>query len=709
VSAFSSRSPDRPKKDGDFPEPGAQLIPRKKSRTRSTPTPPTLAPLLWLIIPLLLVLAPHAPHLPLWISLAWLGCALLRLHGAQTGRQPVGRVLKMLLTLAGVAGVLLQYGTLIGPAGGVALLAFLSGAKLLETPTPRDRLGLLFVGCFLLVAHFLDRQNLATAGYMAFAALALVAGMIATQSPASTAWRPTLALAARLMAQALPLALLIFLLFPRLQGTLWGLPQQVAAQTGLSDQMSPGDISQLILSDELAFRAEFSGAEPTPQQLYWRGPVLWDYDGHTWRTATPLRAAMPEATGNGQPLRYSLTLEPHRQRWLLLLGLPTRLPELPGNPTVLGADLQWRAREPINQRLRYDIEAYLDYQLEPALSPTLRARALALPVGGNPQARELAQSWLDHATNDMTRDAAIVNQALTLFRAQPFFYTLNPPRLGESAVDDFLFTSRRGFCEHYASAFVFLMRAAGVPARVVTGYQGGERNSLGNYLIVRGRDAHAWAEVWLAGRGWLRVDPTAAVAPARVEHGVSAALPAAERPGNLATGAWLRPLGLGWDLINNQWNQWVIGYDQARQQQFLARLNPLLADWRSRVWALGLGATLLVVGVAAALWPRQAVIQSDPASREYQRFCRALARLGLPRGAAEAAEDYARRAQARRPDLGNEIKRITRLYLASRYGPAGYQRGAAAADDALRDLKNAVAAFRPGRRPAAKLGVSEPT
>ena len=680
------------------------ITPRKTSRTRSAPM--ALAPLVWLLIPLLLVLAPHALRQPFWISLSWLAFALISLYAARAGRQAVGSVLKIVLALVGVAGVLLHYGTVVGPAGGVALVTYLSGVKLLETNTPRDRLGLLFIGCFLLVAHFLDGQSLVTAGYMVFAALALVAGMIATQLPATAfapssqqAWRPTFALAARLMAQALPLALLIFLLFPRLQGPLWGLPQQVAAQTGLSDRMSPGDISRLILSDELAFRAEFTGAQPTPQHLYWRGPVLWDYDGRTWRTATPLPAAMPEATGLGSPVRYSLTLEPHRQRWLPLLGLPTRLPELPGNPTRLGADLQWESKEPINQRLRYEVEAYPDFQLEPELPPALRARALALPGESDPRARTLARGWLAGAAND----EAVVNQALALFRTQPFFYTLNPPRLGAAAVDDFLFATRRGFCEHYASAFVFLMRAAGLPARVVTGYQGGERNPLGNYLIVRGRDAHAWAEVWLAGQGWVRVDPTAAVAPSRVERGIGAALPEAERPGGLITleGAWLRPLRLGWDLLNNQWNQWVLGYNQERQRQFLAGLSPLLANWQGMVWALVVGAVLLVVAAAVILWPRLAVIRSDPASREYQRFCRALARHGIPRGASEAPEDYARRAVAQCPDLAINIRHITRAYLACRYGTEG--------NDALRDLQAAVRAFRPRRHPAAKLKAAKST
>ncbi len=663
-----------------------------------TGLPPALLSLLWLLIPLFLVLVPHVPRQPPWIILSWLGFALLSLYTARTGRQPVGRVLKMLLALAGTAGVLLHYGTVVGPSGGVALLTYLSGAKLVETHTPRDRLGLLFVGFFLLVAHFLDGQSMVTAGYMVLASLALVAGMIATQTgaTASPPWRATLTLAGRLMLQALPLALLIFVLFPRMQGPLWGMPQQVAARTGLSDQMSPGDISQLILSDELAFRVEFKGTPPEPRQRYWRGPVLWDFDGRAWRTPSLPRAPMPEAMGIGEPVRYGLTLEPHQQRWLPLLGLPARLPDLPGNPGQLGVDLQWQVRDPIQQRLHYEVETYPEYQLEPDLPPRLRARALALPAGGNPRARELARGWLDTAAND----EAIVKQALALFRAQPFFYTLNPPRLGESSVDDFLYRSRRGFCEHYASSFVFLMRAAGLPARVVTGYQGGEQNPLGKHFIVRGRDAHAWAEVWLAGRGWVRVDPTAAVAPERVERGVIAALPTGEHPGGLARlgGDWLRPLRLGLDLLNNHWNQWVLGYDQERQRQLLSAFNPLLAHWQSMVWALGMGALLIVLLLSASLLPRLARVHHDAASRDYLRFCRSLARLGLPRGAAEAPEDYARRAGDWRPDLGRAIDNITRLYLASRYGPGD--------DETLRRLRAAVAAFRPRRRPTDTLGAS---
>ena len=652
------------------------------------------APLLWLILPLALVLAPHAVQLPLWISLSWLLFALAAFR--PNLQKP--RWLKVLFTLAGVAGVLLQYGTVIGSQGGVALLVFLSGAKLLETQTARDRLGLLFVGCFLLVAYFLNSQSLAMAAYMSLALIALIAAMIASTQTAPEL-RATLGLAARLLLQALPLALLLFVLFPRLQGPLWGLPQQGATQTGLSDHMSPGDFSQLSLSNEIAFRVEFNSADaravttkpPDPSTLYWRGPVLWDFDGRTWQTRLAVPPNPINALAMGQPVSYAITLEPHRQRWLFLLGLPKKLPEEVASQ--LGPDLQWQAQSPITQRLRYAIDADLDYRLDAeGLSTARRSRTLALPEG-NPQARELAKIWRARHNTAINRtlknDRALVDQALAYFRSEPFFYTLNPPLLGENSIDDFLFRSRRGFCEHYASTFVFLMRAAGIPARVVTGYQGGERNPLGNYWIVRQRDAHAWAEVWLIGEGWTRIDPTAAVAPNRVELGLDAALPASERRTGLMTldTNWLMPLRLSWDLLNNQWNQWVLGYNQERQRELLSHLNPFLSTWQGMAWGLAAAGSGLLLLMAVLVLPRLTKSKTDPASRIYARFCLQLARCGIERGNAEGPADFAERAAAQRPELAEAIQEITRLYLALRYGHAK--------TDQLIELKRRVGKFRP--------------
>lgn len=653
---------------------------------RTMPASRPATPPRWLLLALALVLAPHALTLPIWISLSWLAFAL----AAQ--RPKVWPAwLKALLSLSGVAGVLLHYGTVIGPQGGVALLSFLTGAKLLETHSARDRIGLLFVGFFLLVAYFLNSQSLAMAAYMVIAAGALVAAMVAnTQSaPASPA---VFGLASRLLLQALPLALLLFVLFPRLQGPLWGLPQQATAQTGLSDSMSPGDFGQLTLSDEIAFRVEFGATSPPANALYWRGPVLWDFDGRTWQTRLAVVPNPVRGEARGTPIGYAITLEPHHRRWLFLLGLPHQLPpRLPGMETSLGADLQWLSKSPISQRLRYAIEADLDYRLEAdGLSDAIQARSLALP-DGNPRAREMARTW----ATEMRSPQAIVEQALAYFRNEAFFYSLKPPQLGVNGIDDFLFISRRGFCEHYASTFVFLMRAAGVPARVVTGYQGGERNPLGDYWIVRQRDAHAWAEVWLPDQGWTRVDPTAAVAPDRVEIGLDAALaglPAGERRSGMMSLSthWLMPLRLTWDLVNNQWNQWILGYNQERQRQFLARLNPFLATWQGMVSGLAAAGGVLLLLMAVLAVPRLARRKPDPVKRLYARYCQRLRQCGIERGVAEGAADFARRAEELRPDLAEPIRRISQLYLALRYGEPQA--------DTLTEFKRQVSAFRPARR-----------
>lgn len=635
---------------------------------------------LWLLLPLAMVVAPHVRHLPTWLSAAWLACALASLGAVWRGRVWPAWI-KLPLALAGVLGVLLHYGTVIGPSGGVALLVFLSGVKLLELSGARDRIGLLFVACFLLVAHFLEAQSLSTALYMALAALAVTAGLVAEQravpQPADTVLS-----AGRLLLQALPLALLLFLLFPRLPGPLWGLPQQRVATTGLSERMSPGDIGQLARSDAIALRAEFIGTQPDGRQLYWRGPVLWDYDGRVWQTTPPSPATGLSAIGLGTTTRYVVTLEPHQQRWLLLLGLPTRLPVV---DSTLDGDLRWLTRQPVRERLRYEVEAWLDFRLQPDLPPEQRARALALPAG-NPRSVALARQWAGQ--HDDGR--ALVGRALNHFHRQNFHYTLQPPLLGADAVDAFLFDARRGFCEHYAGAFVFLMRAAGVPARVVTGYQGGELNPLGGYWIVRQRDAHAWAEVWLPGEGWVRVDPTAAVAPERIERGIDAALPSAEQPAPLLRlgDAWLRPVRLTWDMLNNQWNQWVLGYDQARQRSLMQRVSPHLADWRAMVSALALGGALLLALLVAALWWRHGGgARKDAAWHAYRRFRRRLARCGVAEDATEAPEDYLHRVVRLHPQSAKAAESITRAYLAARYGRPDPR--------ALRRLLAKVARFRP--------------
>jgi transglutaminase-like putative cysteine protease len=642
--------------------------------------PDKLARVLWLAGPLALVVAPHLLRLPYWIGLVWLVCLLARLQQARRDARPLGRGPRYALAIAGLAGVFLQFGSIFGPQGGVALLVVLSGLKLLETAGERDHVILVFLGYFLLLANFLDSQGLILAAYLLAVAVLLTASLVAIQSAAPRPVAGILGSAAVLLLQALPLAALLFFVFPRLPTPIGGLLQTQAARTGLSESMQPGSISQLIQSDAVAFRVDFADPKMDGRRLYWRGPVLWDYDGRTWNPARDLAQAAPLTEGLGRRVDYSVTLEPHGQRWLLVAGLAETPPMADASLT---GDLQWLARNPVSERRRYAVSAWLDYRIEPTLAPDLEARALTVPAHLNPRAQALARQWA--AATPAKAD--LVNRALRHFRQEQFFYTLNPPLLGEHAVDDFLFETRRGFCEHYANAFVVLMRLAGVPARVVTGYQGGELNPLGGYWIVRQRDAHAWAEVWLAGRGWVQVDPTAAVAPSRIEQGVTAALPASERPVAVMELAWLKPLRQGWDLVNARWNQWVLGYDHARQRDLLQRLHPALATLQGLLWTLVAGgAALLLLLLAVVFLPRRQP-PADPAARHYARFCARLARLGIIRAPSEGPADFARRVAALRPDLAEEVAAITRLYIGQRYG--------ASAGSGPADLAAQVARFRP--------------
>lgn len=619
--------------------------------------------LYWLLASLALAIGPHLGHLPLWVGPLCAALGLWRVAVERGKTKFPNKLLLFALTAAAAGGILAHFQTLLGHDAGVTLLVVMIALKLMEMKTPRDTMVTLFLGYLLVITGFLYSQSIPMALYLFVVVWVTTATMIGYQDVnRALPVRPRLRLAGTLLIQAAPLMLVLFVLFPRVP-QLWALPRDAhSGMARLSDSMSPGAISRLIQSDAVAFRVQFDGAPPPANQRYWRGPVLWDYDGRTWSTRTP-PAGDAEVELLDAPLRYTLTLEPHNQNWLFALELPAGLPP----DSRARADMQILSRNPVQQRLRYTLASHPRYRLGAELSDAERQRALRLPPGVNPRTRELAARWRSANAGD----AAIVDAALGLFRNQDFFYTLRPPLLGTQAMDDFLFNTRRGFCEHYAGAFVFLMRAAGVPARVVTGYQGGAPNPLGDYFIVRQSDAHAWAEVWLAGRGWVRVDPTAAVSPDRVESGIAAALPAAELPLALAQldVAWLQRMRLSWDLVNNQWNQWVLGYGHERQRNVLARVHASLASWQGMTIALMSAVAVLLLAIALwMLWhvPRRGV---DPVQAAYARFCARLARRGITRAPHEGPADFAQRAARARPDLAGEIAWITDLYVHLRYGP----------------------------------------
>jgi protein-glutamine gamma-glutamyltransferase len=644
--------------------------------------PLSLRDTLWLAAGLALVAAPHAERLPWWITSLAITLGVWRVYLGRT-RLPLPRKWVLLaIVAAATVGVFLNYRTVFGRDAGVALLVVMLALKLLETRVQRDGMLLIFLSYFLVITSFLYSQTIATALYMLVCAGVITATMVGLNYTGThPGYQVQLRAAGVMLAQAAPLMLVLFVLFPRIQGPLWGLPHDAhAGITGLSDTMAPGSFTSLTLSDAVAFRVEFKSAIPQPKHLYWRGPVMWDFDGRVW-TAPRYYYGEPRFDTSGAPVEYTVTIEPHNKRWLFAIDLPGQVPPR----AAASSDFQLLAFSPVISRVRYDMTSYLETRHGTEENPMALNRALNLPPGYNPRSLELARTLRLRFTDDKV----LMREVLAMFRTQNFFYTLSPPPLGTDSVDDFLFNTRRGFCEYYASAFTFLMRAAGIPARVVTGYQGGEINPVGNYMIVRQADAHAWTEVWFRDEGWVRVDPTAAVSPQRVESGIAAAIPATDPLPFLVRGdlVWLRQLRLTWDSLANSWNQWVLGYNPERQRRLLSHAGIDEATWRTLAVIL-LAATGIVVFVLSLIMLRKlrATVR-DPAKRAYLRFCAKLGRRGIARDLAEGPVDYAARLARLRPDLAPGADAITRLYVVLRYGSGGNRR-------ALDELQRQVQQFR---------------
>lgn len=653
------------------------------NKRHAKPSPPLSdVALQWLIAALGFTVLPHLGHLPVWAGILVFGVAAWRgwIIGNPRMKLP-GRWLRISLTLLVVLAVLLSFKTLFGREAGVALLAAMMAMKLLEARTHRDGLVLLLLGYFLVMSNLLYSQSPLMAIYLFGVVIVLLAAQIMVRRQhVALPTRGALRLSLRLSLQALPVMLILFVLFPRIPGPLWGLPKDAhSGLTGLDDKMTPGAISQLIASPEVAFRVRFAGPVPPANQLYWRGPVLWRYDGTSWTRSLDLPRQRFPYTVQGKSIDYTVVLQPHGNRWLFALELPYSLPPDSGLTTAF----EMLRRNPVNELMRYPVRSYPHYQTGD-LEPVWRWRALQLPPG-NPRARALALEW--RATQ--AEPAGVVRTALAYIREQDFFYTLEPPaELVEHNIDHFLFDTRRGFCEHFASSFVFLMRAAGIPARVVTGYQGGEINTLGGYFIVRQSDAHAWAEVWLQGQGWTRVDPTAAVSPARIEGGIQAAIDPVSLPFMARRGvSWLHELALSWDTLNTLWNEWVLAYGPDLQREFLSGLGFGPIDgWGMTIGMIVALGLLIALFAAAHLLSRRAA--ADPAVRLYERFCARLARRGLMRQAHEGPLDFTARAALRYPQWAAQLRRIGQLYASLRYGRALPDAAA------LRQFRQSIGAFK---------------
>jgi len=624
---------------------------------------------LWLTAALVMVAAPHAQRLPWWLMLLVITLIGWRLYLARARLQLPHRAFLLIVVLASTSAVYLHYGTILGRDAGVGLLVVMLTLKILEMRTVRDGMLLIFLSYFLVITNFLYSQTIPTAIYMLACVWVITASMIgiqySTQPRGSTHQLRT---AGALLAQSVPLMLVLFVFFPRVQGPLWGLPSDAnRGTTGLSDTMSPGSLSNLTLSEAVAFRAVFKSPMPPVNRMYWRGPVLWDYDGRTWRAPRPTLAA-PQFDTTFFPVEYTVTVEPHGKNWLFALDLPGKLPPR----AVATSDLQLVSARPVTSRVRYDMVSFLDYTYGVVESEEVLDRALQLPPGFNPRTLAYAKELRTRHRNDRE----LIQALLARFSREGFAYTLSPPLLGEHAVDEFLFSARSGFCEHYSSAFAVVMRAAGIPARVVTGYLGGEINPIGDYLIVHQADAHAWTEVWMKDAGWVRVDPTAAVSPARVEQGISAAVGSASTLPLFMRGDYplLREMRLTWDSLANTWNQWVLGYTPERQRALLTRVGLDDATWRTLAALLLTLTGVFTLVLAIFTLRRLRVRVRDPVMLAYLAFCTKLRERGIVREPDEGPLSFAERVGRLRPDLENVVRPFTVLYVRLRYaGESGAQ------------------------------------
>jgi transglutaminase-like putative cysteine protease len=643
-----------------------------------------LASLPWTLAALAFAIAPHVQYLSLWITATFLCCAAARWQIERRRWRLPPAWSRVILALGCFIGVLATYESVSGVGPGSALLAVMAAMKLLETRKRRDQFVLLFIAIFLIMSSLLREQYLWSLPYLILGVLITMTAWLRMSAGPKIRFRRSFSTGARLIGYAAPLALAMWIFYPRIATPFWAVPIDTSSATsGLSDRMSPGDISSLSMSDAVAFRVVFEGATPEPRDLYWRALVLHKFDGRSWSGRDP--SSDPRARGrlevSGEPVRYQITMEPTRQQWLFALDMPY---EWNLRQAYMGPQQQLARVLPIDQRIAYDVVSYTNYVTDPKLSKAAQTWMTDIPTGRNTRTIGLARDMRRAAGND----EQYINDVLKKFREEEYYYTLNPPALGANPVDQFLFNTRQGFCEHYASAFAAMMRSVGIPARVVLGYQGGEINPMGKYMIVRQADAHAWTEVWLQGRGWHRIDPTAAVAPERIEAGISASM--FDGIGAIwgfdAPSALLHKLSLTWDSLNASWNQWILGYGPENQNRLMEWLGMEEPDWRKMLLTLIALVVVIVAVISTLLMLRYSPPRKDEAAVLYKKFTR---KIGVRPGTGETPQHFALRVRNENGNLnGNlngNVDSVTSQYLTARYGPAN--------PEALALLRESVAAF----------------
>lgn len=605
---------------------------------------------LFLLAVIAWVLLPQAARLPLWCSLG--AGAVLAWRGAlafKAGALPRKIWLALLLALT-LAGTYTSHGTLLGRDAGVTLLVVLITLKTLELRARRDAFVVFFLGFFCILSNFFYSQSLLTALSMVIGLLGLLTVLVNAHRPVG---KPPLLLAAKTAGQmallGAPVMLVLFVLFPRM-APLWGIPlDAMTGRSGLSARMEVGTLAALALDDSVAMRVKFEGGAPPQRELYFRGPVLSSFDGRQWlplRPTLPPQYALPvDLQVSGPPVPYEVTLQPSSRPWLFLLEAALQAPVVPGHDAAMQDDLQWTTSRPVTDLLRYRAVSYPQFRHGPTRQVLGLQEFIDLPPGFNPRTLALASDIRRDARYAQADAATLVQVALERLRTGGYSYTLEPGVYGRNTADEFWFDRKAGFCEHIASSFVILMRALDIPARIVTGYQGGELNALDGFWTVRQSDAHAWTEVWQAGRGWMRVDPTSAVAPGRTGAFQRLAPPqgvVGQVLGNFSPTA-LAQLRAAWEALNNGWSQWVLNYTQGRQFELLRHLGFESPGWEDLATVLtGIIVLATLAGGGWAWWERS---QHDPWLRLLGRARRRLAVAGIDSTPATSPRELARRVQ----------------------------------------------------------------
>ncbi len=658
--------------------------------------------LVWIIICLFALVAPHAVRLPAWVLAAYVMAVVWRMQIHRGHWSFPGRWTKVVLIFSSFTGIYFSYGSLVGLEPTVALLLTAFALKLIELSQRKDAYVLLFLGYFVCITEFLFSQDLLITLYSLVTVVLITTALVALHQPGQQQFnRGTIRLASVMLLQAMPLMVVLFFVFPRF-GPLWTVPiMSHTAKTGMTDFMKPGDVASISQSADVAFRVKFDGAIPAKSTLYWRGLVFSRLEQGVWSALgyydVPAQEQRPRRVNTtGAALHYDIIMEPTQQNWLYSLHYAHS-----NTPGVMHtSDYRLFSPTPVETEFMYSVDTWSEVPTEPQLSDWRRKTETKLPPGGNPRTRQLA---LD-LRGDTSSAQDYVQRVLDNFTSEAFVYTLRPGTLsGRHPIDQFMFQSRRGFCEHYASAFVFMMRAAGVPARVVAGYQGGEINPVNKTVIVHQFDAHAWAEVWIAQKGWVRVDPTAAVSPQRIELGLEEAL---AFEGSFLAAAPLSPLRyrsipllnqlrLRYDALTYRWQSWIVGFDRDEQFDLLHRFFGEISVRSFATLLLGSWA-LVLVPVAISLFLKRDTHPSSPLDKHYRKFCARMTRIGLVREAGETPGQFALRATRAVPDWSDHLSEITALYNQLAYADASLSDRNSKL--VLGRFTRAVSGFRPNRR-----------